>query len=94
MDGLAEIRMATGYRVDGVAQEDLPAGAEALAACEPIYETFPGWDTSTAGVRRWEDLPRNARNYLEAIAAQANCPLAVVSTGPDREHTILRAEIV
>ncbi|MCY0873266.1 MAG: adenylosuccinate synthase [Acidithiobacillus caldus] len=94
LDGLAEIRMATGYRVDGVAQEDLPAGAEALAACEPIYETFPGWDTSTAGVRRWEDLPRNARNYLEAIAAQANCPLAVVSTGPDREHTILRAEIV
>jgi len=94
LDGLAEIRVAVGYRVDGVAQEDLPAGAEALAACEPIYETFPGWEGSTAGVRRWEDLPRNARNYLEAIAAQANCPLAVVSTGPDREHTILRAEIV
>ncbi|MGC9239094.1 MAG: adenylosuccinate synthase [Acidithiobacillus sp.] len=94
LDGLAEIRVAVGYRVDGVAQEDLPAGADALAACEPIYETFPGWDTSTAGVRRWEELPRNARNYLEAIAAQANCPLAVVSTGPDRDHTILRAEIV
>jgi adenylosuccinate synthase len=94
LDGLAEIRVAVGYRVNGVVQENLPGGAEALAACEPVYESFPGWTESTAGVRRWDDLPDAARRYLEAIAERAGRPLAIISTGPDRDDTILRTEIL
>ncbi|WP_123104419.1 adenylosuccinate synthase [Acidithiobacillus sulfuriphilus] len=94
LDGLIEIQVAVGYRVNGVARKDLPCGAEALAACEPIYETLPGWKESTAGARRWEDLPVNARHYLERVAELVGRPLAIVSTGPDREDTILRAELV
>ncbi|MCE5359504.1 adenylosuccinate synthase [Candidatus Igneacidithiobacillus taiwanensis] len=90
LDGLAEIRVAVGYRVHGEDRRDLPGGAESLADCTPIYESFPGWTESTAGVSRWEDLPSNARNYLEALAALVERPLAIVSTGPDRAHTILR----
>lgn len=94
LDGLSEIRVAVGYRVNGVDRKDLPCGAEALAACEPIYETLPGWKESTAGARRWEDLPVNARHYLERVAELVGRPLAIVSTGPDREDTILRADLV
>ena len=92
LDGLSEIRVAVGYRVNGVVQEELPGGAEAVAACEPIYESFPGWSESTAGVRHWDDLPEAARRYLEAIAERAGRPLAIISTGPDRDDTILRTE--
>ena len=92
LDGLSEIRVAVGYRVNGVVQEELPGGAEAVAACEPIYESFPGWSEPTAGVRHWDDLPEAARRYLEAIAERAGRPLAIISTGPDRDDTILRTE--
>ncbi|MCE5393524.1 MAG: adenylosuccinate synthase [Acidithiobacillus sp.] len=90
LDGLAEIRVAVGYRINGKECRDLPGAAESLAACEPIYENFPGWTSSTAGVTRWEELPANARSYLEALAKLVDRPLAIVSTGPDREHTIVR----
>ena len=90
LDGLAEIRVATGYRVRGAECRDLPGGAESLADCEPVYESFPGWSESTAGVQRWQDLPQNARSYLEALAELVERPRAIVSTGPDRAHTILR----
>ncbi|MDD3760998.1 MAG: adenylosuccinate synthase [Acidithiobacillus sp.] len=90
LDGLAEIRVATGYRVRGAECRELPGGAESLADCEPVYESFPGWSDSTAGVQRWQDLPQNARSYLEALAELVERPLAIVSTGPDRAHTILR----
>ncbi|WP_248885282.1 adenylosuccinate synthase [Acidithiobacillus acidisediminis] len=90
LDGLGEIRVATGYRVRGQECSDLPGGAESLADCEPIYESFPGWTESTAGIQRWQDLPQNARSYLEALSTLVERPLAIVSTGPDRVHTILR----
>ncbi len=94
LDGLAEIRMAVGYRVNGIERQDLPVGAESLAACEPVYRSFPGWQESTAGVQNWEDLPASARRYLEAIAEEVGRPLAIVSTGPDRSHTILRSNFM
>ncbi len=94
LDGLTEIRMAIGYRVNGVERQDLPVGAESLAACEPVYRTLPGWQESTAGAQNWEDLPVNARRYLEAIAEEVDRPLAIVSTGPDRGHTILRSDFL
>ena len=69
----------------------MPAGADAVAECEPIYEEFPGWKESTFGIQKWEDLPESARRYLTRLAEVAGAPIAVVSTGPDRVQTILRA---
>lgn len=89
LDGLDEIRMAVGYQLDGRRIDILPLDADEIAACQPIYETFPGWKDSTFGLTRWEQLPANARSYLDAVQAHAGRPIDMVSTGPDREHTIL-----
>lgn len=66
-----------------------PAVPEAVAKCKPIYEDFPGWKESTFGCTKWEDLPENARKYLTRLSEVAGAPIALVSTGPDREQTIL-----
>jgi adenylosuccinate synthase len=60
-----------------------------VAACEPVYESFAGWTEQTAGLTQWEQLPLNARRYLERVQALIGTPIDMVSTGPDREHTIL-----
>ena len=67
----------------------LPLDADDIAACEPVYETFPGWSGTTAGVTQWDKLPANARRYLERVQALIGVPIDMVFTGPDREHTIL-----
>ena len=64
-------------------------GAEAVARCEPVYEEFPGWSESTFGVRQWEQLPVNARRYLDRLSEVLGVPIDLVSTGPDREQTIV-----
>ena len=64
-------------------------GADAVAECVPVYESLPGWSESTVGARTIDDLPRNARDYLERIAQLTGVPIAMVSTGPDRDETIL-----
>jgi adenylosuccinate synthase len=89
LDGLPEIRVGTGYRLDGRVLDVLPLDADEIAACEPIYETLPGWSETTAGLTNWEQLPVNARRYLERMQALAGAPIDMVSTGPDRVHTIL-----
>ncbi len=89
LDGLAEIRMCVGYRLDGKVIDILPLDADDIARCEPMYESMPGWTQSTAGVTRWDALPQAARNYLDRIAELSGTPIAMVSTGPDREHTIV-----
>ncbi len=89
LDGLDTIRLCTGYRRDGETFLTLPANAEALAGCEPIYEEWPGWKESTLGIRRYADLPRNARAYLERIAEAVETPLDIISTGADRADTII-----
>jgi adenylosuccinate synthase len=89
LDGLPEIRMCTGYRLRGEAIDILPLDADDIAACEPVYETFPGWSESTFGRTRWDDLPANARRYLERVQQAIGAPVDMVSTGPDREHTIV-----
>ncbi len=89
LDGLSEIKVAVGYRLGGQRVEILPLDADDIAACQPIYETFPGWSESTVGLTRWEQLPLNARSYLERVQAWMGAPIDMVSTGPDREHTIL-----
>jgi adenylosuccinate synthase len=89
LDGLPIVRLGVGYRFDGREVDILPYGADAVARCEPIYEDFPGWSESTFGVRDWAALPTNARRYLERLAAVLGVAIDLVSTGPDREQTIV-----
>lgn len=89
LDGLSEIKMGVGYELNGERIDILPLDADVIADCQPIYETFPGWSEKTVGLTRWEDLPLNARRYLERVQQVIGAPIDMVSTGPDREHTIV-----
>jgi adenylosuccinate synthase len=89
LDGMREIRICVGYSVHGKPVALLPLGADAVAECMPLYESLPGWSESTVGVRTIDELPRNARAYLDRIEALTGVPIAMVSTGPDRDETIL-----
>jgi adenylosuccinate synthase len=89
LDGLPEIQVCVGYDLGGRRLDILPLDADEIAACRPVYETFPGWSESTFGVTSWSALPLNARRYLERVEAHIGAPIDMVSTGPDREHTIL-----
>ncbi|MDR2451754.1 MAG: adenylosuccinate synthase [Candidatus Accumulibacter sp.] len=90
LDGLPEISLCTGYRLRGEAVDLLPMGADDVAACEPIFETMPGWTESTRGLTSFGDLPRAARAYLARIETLCEVPIDIVSTGPERGETILR----
>ena len=89
LDGLDTLKICTGYRFEGQNISTLPAGADGIAECEPVYEEMPGWTDSTKGVRSWDALPENARNYLQRLSELTETPIAIISTGPDREHTIV-----
>jgi len=89
LDGLDEIRLCVGYHCGGEERLTPPVGAEAYAACEPIYESMPGWSESTLGARDYGALPAAARAYLERIAEIAGTPIDIISTGPDRQDTIV-----
>jgi adenylosuccinate synthase len=89
LDGLPVVRLCTGYRFDGKTTEILPFGADEVGRCEPVYEEFAGWSESTFGVRDWNGLPLNARRYVERLSEVAGVRLDLVSTGPDREQTIV-----
>jgi adenylosuccinate synthase len=89
LDGLDEIKVCVGYRLAGRTIDILPLDADDIVACEPIFETFPGWRESSFGLTRWEQLPANARAYLERVRTLIGVPIAMVSTGPDRVHTIV-----
>jgi adenylosuccinate synthase len=89
LDGLDEIQVCVGYEMNGRSLDILPLDADDIVACRPVYETFPGWKESTAGLTQWDQLPRNARAYLERVQVCIGVPIDMVSTGPDREHTIV-----
>ncbi len=88
LDELDCLRICTGYKVDGQPVEVPPIGAEAFDKIEPIYEELPGWNSSTYGLTRYDDLPQAARNYLDRVQEVTQTQIAIISTGPDREHTI------
>jgi len=90
LDGLDPVKICVGYRLDGQELDTPPISAERLARCEPIYLDLPGWTQSTLGVRRYADLPAQARAYLEQIEALCGVPIDIISTGADREETIVR----
>jgi adenylosuccinate synthase len=89
LDGFEEIKVCTGYRLDGERIERLPAGQNAQARVEPIYETFEGWSQSTRGARSWVDLPAQAVKYVRRIEELIGCPVTLLSTSPERDDTIL-----
>jgi adenylosuccinate synthase len=89
LDGLDTIRVATGYRVDGGVSPEPPLSAEGYAGIEPVYEELPGWRDSTVGLTSYEALPKNARAYLERLQALVNVPIDMISTGPERDETIV-----
>lgn len=89
LDGVQTLRLGVGYKIDGQFIDILPVGADGLEGCEPVYEDMPGWSGSTIGVKRYEDLPLEARNYLKRMAEICEVPVDMVSTGPDRDETIV-----
>jgi len=89
LDGLDEIRICTGYRLRGETLDHLPAHAADQAAVEPVYDAIEGWPQSTAGARSWAQLPANAVKYIRRVEELIECPVALVSTSPEREDTIL-----
>ena len=90
LDGLEEVKLCTGYRIDGEPEELLPPGAEEAARCEPVYETLRGWKESTVGLNAYDKLPARARAYLERLQAVCGVPVDMISTGADRNETIVR----
>jgi len=90
LDGLPELKICTHYQLGGKKVDLFPLGADDAARCEPVFETLPGWQESTFGVQRWEDLPKNAQRYLDRLEELCQTPIDIVSTGPEREETILR----
>ncbi len=89
LDGLKELLICVGYELDGEKIDILPLGAEDIARCKPIYETLEGWSVSTVGVTELAKLPVQARLYLQRIEQVTGVPIHIVSTSPDRDHTIL-----
>ncbi|NBX19967.1 MAG: adenylosuccinate synthase [Betaproteobacteria bacterium] len=89
LDGLKELKLCTGYEVDGEKVDILPMGADEIERCKPIYEVLEGWSDSTVGVTQYDKLPVAARLYLQRIEQVTGVPIHMVSTSPDRDHTIM-----
>ncbi len=89
LDGFPEIKVCVGYRLDGARIDYLPAGERAQAQVEPIYEVIEGWQEPTAKARSWAELPAQAIKYVRRVEELVGCPVALLSTSPEREDTIL-----
>jgi adenylosuccinate synthase len=90
LDGLDTIRVCVGYKIEGQTVLTPPLLSERFGDCQAVYEEHPGWKESTVGITRYEDLPGNARAYLERLQTLVGIPISIISTGPDREQTIIR----
>ena len=89
LDGLDTIRVAVGYKIEGKVVAEPPLSIDGYAGIEPVYEEAPGWKESTVGITDYDALPVNARKYLERLAALVDVPIGMISTGPDRDQTIV-----
>ena len=90
LDQFEELLVATAYECDGRTLAEYPADARTLERCRPVWRRWPGWRTSTEGVRRWTDLPAAARAYLEAIEQEVGVPISTVSVGAARDAEVPR----
>ena len=93
LDGFPTLKICTSYTVNGETLEHFPSEIGQLARCEPVYREVPGWTAPTAGVRRFEDLPAEARAYIATLEDVCGVPVALISTGSDRHETILRSRL-
>jgi adenylosuccinate synthase len=89
LDGVDAVKICVGYRLEGQVSDILPVGAEELERCEPVYEELPGWEQSTVGVKDFDRLPKAARDYLRRIEALCGVPIDLISTGAERDETIV-----
>jgi adenylosuccinate synthase len=94
LDGMEDIRICTAYRHGATLLTDFPADLQLLERCEPVYESCPGWSEPTKGIRRFEDLPDGARAYIRRLEEVSEAPAAIISTGSDRDDTIIREDSV
>ncbi|MBQ1461319.1 MAG: adenylosuccinate synthase [Selenomonas sp.] len=92
LDNFEEIKMCVAYKYKGEILNEIPASLKVLAEVEPVYETFAGWNTDISKVRKYEDLPENAKKYLERMAEVTGIKLGIVSVGPNRDETIVMAK--
>jgi adenylosuccinate synthase len=90
LDGLDTIRVCVGYRTGEGIVSTPPLLADDFGDCEAVYEEMTGWKENTVGITRYEDLPANAKKYLERLQTLVGVPIAIISTGPDRDQTIIR----
>jgi adenylosuccinate synthase len=90
LDGIETVRICIGYEIDGERINGLPVVVDRFADCQPVYEDIPGWSESTVGITTFDDLPQNAKNYLARIEELVQTPIDIISTGPDREQTIIK----
>ena len=89
LDGFEELKICVGYDLDGARLDHLPTAADRQARCRPVYETLEGWSETTAGARSWADLPAAAIKYVRRVEELIGCPVALLSTSPERDDTIL-----
>ncbi len=89
LGGLEQLKICTGYDYNGEIVPDFPASLKILGACKPVYDVLPGWQEDISGIRKFKDLPENAKNYLDRIEKLTETPIDIVSVGPGREETII-----
>ena len=94
LDSLAEVRVCTGYEINGKRIDTFPAVSNELRLIKPIYETLPGWQSATEGITQFQELPENARRYVEFLSAQIGTEIGLISTGPERDQTIILQDSV
>ena len=93
LGGLDEVKVCTGYEIDGKLIDYMPADVATYSKAKPIYKTLPGWKEDISGIRKYEDLPKNAKNYVAEIEKALEVNVSMVSVGPDHEQTIIREEL-
>jgi adenylosuccinate synthase len=93
LDGLETIRLCVSYQRDGQTVDILPLSADEFEGCEPVYIDMPGWSESTVGATNFDDLPANAQAYIKKVESLAGVPIDIISTGPDRNETIIQRDL-
>ena len=94
LDGFDSVKICTAYELDGEIIHEFPGGFAALGRCKPIYEEHKGWDSPTASTTRIEDLPKEARAYVDRLEELIGCPVDIISTGPHRDETIMVRQVI
>jgi adenylosuccinate synthase len=94
LDVFERIKLCTAYKLEGRVITNVPANIDDLAACEPVYEELPGWMTPISQIRKYEDLPARAKDYLTRLEELTGCPISLISVGPAREQSIFKSPVL